>query len=265
MLDFKGKVVLVTGGNSGIGRATALSFAERGARVVIAGRDSDRGTSVVREIQEHSGECCFVRSDVSRAADVATLMQIVVDTYSRLDIACNNAGIETQSASLTAEFNEEEFDLMMATNLKSVWLCMKHELTQMASQHPPGGAIVNTSSVNALAGASRGALYSATKAGVLALTKTAAQEYGPHGIRVNALVAGGFDTPMLQRVLERRSRGDKKLAEQMRAAIIEMTPIRRIGRVEEAASAVVWLCSDAASYVTGHSLIVDGGMMTHFH
>jgi NAD(P)-dependent dehydrogenase (short-subunit alcohol dehydrogenase family) len=183
-----------------------------------------------------------------------------VEIYGRLDYAFNNAATEGKVLAPTADFSEEEFDYTVAVNLKGVWLCMKHQIRQMLNQQPSGGAIVNTSSVNGLGGVAHGAIYAATKAGVLALSKSAAQEYASQNIRVNILVAGGFKTPMLERVFERASGGDSEAASAAEKQIEQMIPLQRIGRPEEAAEAAVWLCSDAASYVTGHSMIVDGGL-----
>ncbi|MCA1837641.1 MAG: SDR family oxidoreductase, partial [Actinobacteria bacterium] len=172
----------------------------------------------------------------------------------------NNAATTDGALSLTADFTEEQFDRAVAMNLKSVWLCIRSEVRQMLFQSPPGGAIVNTSSVNGLGGAPGGSLYSAAKAGVLALTKAAAQEYATQGIRVNALVAGAFRTPMLEYVFETIAGSIADGSAAAEAKYTGLIPMRRIGRPEEAAEAAVWLCSDAASYVTGLSMIVDGGM-----
>jgi NAD(P)-dependent dehydrogenase (short-subunit alcohol dehydrogenase family) len=259
----KDKVVVVTGGSSGIGRATAVALAGEGAKVVIAARDAERGEEVVRRITAAGGQGMFVRTDVSKAQDVEALVTRAVQAYGRLDWAFNNAATEGVLRD-TADFTEEEFDRVMGVNLKGVWLCMQHELRQMLAQKPPGGAIVNTSSVNGLGGAPLGAIYSATKAGVLALTKSAAQEYARHGIRVNALVAGAFDTPMLDSVFEQRSEISGVAPRDVKARVAAWIPMRRIGRPEEAASVAIWLCSDAASYVTGHSMIVDGGLTSPF-
>jgi len=260
MTSLQDKVVLITGGSSGIGRAAAHAFAQAGAKVVLAARRAERGEAVARAIREAGGEARFVRADVSRAADVAALVAQAVATYGRLDAAFNNAATEDGAFALTADFTEEQFDRAIGANLKSVWLCMQHEIRQMLAQSPPGGAIVNTSSVNGLGGAPGGALYSAAKAGILALTKSAAQEYATRAIRVNALVAGAFRTPMLEHVFERAGGGSPEGAAAVEARYTERVPLQRIGRPEEAAAAAVWLCSDAASYLTGHSLIVDGGM-----
>ena len=255
----KGKVVLITGGNSGIGRAAALAFAREGARVVISARGVERGEQVAHEITAAGGQAIFVRADVARSEDVEALVARTVEAYGRLDCAFNNAATEGVLKA-TADVTEGEFDRGVAVNLKGVWLCMKYELRQMLGQQPPGGAIVNTSSVNGLGGVAHGAVYAAAKAGVLALTKSAAQEYARQGVRVNALVAGGFRTPMLERVFERSSGDDPAAASAMAEQLSQMVPLGRIGDPEEAAQAAVWLCSDASSYVTGHSLIVDGGL-----
>ena len=182
-----------------------------------------------------------------------------MDRYGRLDHAFNNAAVAKGAFALTADFDEDEFDEVMRTNLKGVWLCMKHEIRQMLAQDPPGGALVNTSSVNGLGGSPQGALYSASKAGVLALTKSAAQEYAQQGIRVNALVPGAIRTPMLEGVFARAAGDDPEKTLAVEAQYTRMVPLGRIGNPDEAAEAAVWLCSDAASYVTGHSMIVDGG------
>jgi NAD(P)-dependent dehydrogenase (short-subunit alcohol dehydrogenase family) len=254
---FDGKVVLVTGGSSGIGRAAALTFAREGARVVIAGRGAARGAAVLRELEVAGADAAFVSADASREEQVEAFVRETVERFGRLDCAFNSAGtLETGVFKPTAEFSETEFDEHIARNLKSVWLCMKHEIAQMLRQGT-GGSIVNASSVNGLGGVANNALYAAAKAGVLGLTKSAAQEYAPRGIRVNALVAGGFRTPMLEGVFATVSPNDPAAAE---ASFARIVPLGRIGRPEEAAEAVVWLCSDAASYVTGHSMIVDGGL-----
>ena len=253
------KVALVTGGSSGIGRAAALAFSREGARVVIAARGSERGLAVVAEVEAAGGEARFVACDLARPGAAAELVAETVRAYGRLDCAFNNAATTDGALKPTADFSDDEFERTIAANLRSVWACMKHEIRQMLEQQPGGGAIVNTSSVNGLGGAAHGALYSAAKAGVLALTKSAAQEYATAGIRVNALVAGAFRTPMLEGIFERVGGGDPAAAAAVEAQYASMVPLGRIGRPEEAAQAAVWLCTDAASYVTGHSMIVDGG------
>ena len=258
--DLRGKAVLVTGGSSGIGAAAGRAFAAAGARVVIAARGVERGEAVASELRSEGAEVRFVPADMARPEDVQRLVAETVATYGRLDAAFNNAATTDGVFQLLADFSIDDFDRSIAANLRGVWLCMKYEIQQMLSQSPAGGAIVNTSSVNGLGGAPGGALYSAAKAGVLALTKSAAQEYATQGIRVNALVAGGFLTPMLQGVFEHYGGTTPDGADGVRAQYEGLIPMHRIGQPEEAAAAAVWLCSDASSYVTGHSMIVDGGM-----
>jgi len=256
-----GKVTLVTGGSSGIGRAAALTFSREGAKVVVASRSAQAGEETIRAIDEAGGEAIFVRTDVSEASQVEARVAEAIRAYGRLDCAFNNAAARGGAFRDLADFEEDEFDRVVDTNLKGVWLCMKHEIRQMLDQEPPGGAIVNTSSTSGLGGVQQAALYSATKAGVLALTKSAAQEYAQRGIRANALVPGPFRTPMLEFVWEKTSEvipgGSPSDVEESYVAEI---PAGRIGRPEEAADVAVWLCSEAASYVTGHSMIVDGGL-----
>ena len=256
----RGKVILVTGGSSGIGRATALAFARAGAKVVLAARGAERGEEVVREISAAGGTATFVCADVTCGEQVEALVERTVAEYGRLDCAFNNAASVEEPFGMTAEFSEAQFDRSIALNLKSVWLCMRAEICQMMAQQPTGGAIVNTSSVNGLGGVRYAALYAAAKAGVLALTKSAALEYARQGIRVNALVAGAFQTPMLEGVFERVSSGDPKARQAIIKQYEDLVALGRIGRPEEAAEAVLWLCSEAASYMTGHSMIIDGGL-----
>ncbi len=257
---FKGKVALVTGGSSGIGRSAALAFAREGAAVVIAARREAEGSAVAREIEEAGGQAIFVATDVAEPSEIQALVEKTVATFGRLDCAFNNAADAGAPFVFTADFNEEQFDRSMAVNLKSVWVSMREEIRQMLAQSPAGGAIVNTSSVNGLGGVARAALYAAAKAGVISLTKSAALEYSGQGIRVNVLVPGAFDTPMLRGVMAKAAGGSEDALVAIEKAWTERIASGRIGRPEEAAEAAVWLCSDAASYVTGHSLIVDGGL-----
>jgi NAD(P)-dependent dehydrogenase (short-subunit alcohol dehydrogenase family) len=260
----QGKVALVTGGNSGIGRATAIVFAREGAKVVIAARNAERGNRVVEEIRTAGGDARFVATDVGKTADVENMVAKTVEHFGRLDCAVNNAAAYVGAFSLTADFSEEEFDHTMAVDLKGVWLGMKYEIKQMLSQNPTGGAIVNTSSINGLGGAPMASLYSAAKAGILGLSKSAALEYGMQGIRINVLAAGAFETPMLKKSFDRASGGDAETRRKVIESFKSMTAPGRIGNPEEAAEAIVWMCSDAASYVTGHSMIVDGGLTSRF-
>ena len=259
MERLKGKVALVTGGTSGIGQAAALAFAREGASVVIAARRTAPGEELVRQIEQTGGRAFFVRTDVSRAEEVENLLDRVVEKFGRLDCAFNNAAT-IANFSFTADITEEEFDREVSLNLKSVWLCLKYEINQMLNQPLPGGALVNASSVNGLGGTPGAALYSLSKSGILALTKSAALEYASKNIRVNALVPGAFNTPMLQGVISTFADRNKLDEAAVENFYKERIPQGRIGLPEEAAEAAVWLCSDAASYVTGHSMIVDGGM-----
>ena len=201
----------------------------------------------------------FVQADVSHSEQVQSLIAKTVETFGRLDCVLTML-LSWVRAHRTADFSDADFDAEVASNLKSVWLCMKYELQQMQSQEPRGGVIVNTSSLNGLGGAKGAALYSMSKAGILALTKSAAQEYAADGIRVNALVAGGFDTEMLHNAVSQAAGGDAAKIEAVLKGFVGMVPAGRIGRPDEAAQAALWLCSDAASYVTGLSMIVDGGV-----
>jgi NAD(P)-dependent dehydrogenase (short-subunit alcohol dehydrogenase family) len=254
-----GKVALITGGSAGIGKAAARLFAEAGASVVLTARGAERGRRVEQELRQTGLDVLFLKADVSQSEEVQSLIAQIVAKFGRLDCAFNNAAVLSKIAR-TADFSEAEFDAEVISNLKSVWLCMRFEIEQMQSQGPKGGVVVNTSSVNGLGGAKGAALYSMSKAGILGLTKSAAQEYAPDGIRVNALVAGGFDTEMLQSALSKAVGGDASKIEAGLKSIAGMVPAGRIGRPEEAAQAALWLCSDAASYVTGLSMIVDGGL-----
>ncbi len=243
-------VALVTGGNSGIGRATALAWAREGARVVIAARRIRECEEVVEHIKRIGGEALSVQTDVAKPTDVEALIKKTIEAFGRLDWSCNNAGIEGTRGSIT-ECTEEDWDRVIDINLKGVWLCMKYEISQMLKQE--GGAIVNVSSVNGFIGTAGFAPYAASKHGVIGLTKSAAKGYAKEGIRVNVICPGSIDTPMIERV-----DGGPVLPDSWR---IGRTPMGRIGTPEEIAEAVVWLCSEKASYVTGHSMIVDGGLL----
>jgi len=245
----EGKVALVTGGGSGIGRATALTFAREGAKVVVADVVVAGGEETVRLIKAAGGEASFVEADMAKAAEVEALVQKAVATYGRLDCAHNNAGIEGATGK-TADYNEADWDRVISINLTGVWLCMKYEILQMLKQG--GGAIVNTASDAGLLGVPQMPAYVASKHGVVGLTKTAALEYAKSGIRVNAVCPGVIKTPMVERITGQRP----GRAERMTAA----EPVGRMGKPEEIAEAVVWLCSEAASFVTGLPMPVDGGI-----
>ena len=257
--ELSGKVVLITGGSAGIGRAAATLFCAAGASVVLAARGAERGLRAERELRSAGGDALFLQTDVSQPEQVQSLIAKIAARFGQLHCAFNNAAVLSKLAR-TGDFTEEDFDDEVSLNLKSVWLCMKCELELMRRQEPRGGVIVNTSSVNGLGGARYAALYSMSKAGVLALTKSAAQEYAPENIRVNALVPGGFETEMLQRAISQAAGGQQVKAQEIINDYTARVPAGRIGRPEEAAQAALWLCSDASSYVTGQSLIVDGGL-----
>ena len=246
--DFTGKTALITGAAGGIGKATALAFAKAGANVVLADIAQAPGQSLAEEILQSGGSALFVQTDIANSEHVAHLTSAAVASFGRIDYAFNNAGIEEEHGRL-AQSDEQLFDRMMAINVKGVWLCMKHQLSVMHAQR--SGVIVNTASVAGLCGAPKHAIYAATKHAVVGLTKSAAAEYGHYGIRVNSVCPAVIRTPMFERVIE------AKLADA--DAINRMHPIGRIGEVGEVAAAVLWLCSDAASFVTGHQLAVDGG------
>ena len=254
-----GQVAVITGGSAGIGRAAVELFAREGARVVLAARGAERGEDVAARLQAEGFHVLFVQADVSQPEDVQRLVRKTVESFGRLDCAFNNAAA-LATIRRSAEYSEAEFEAEVTSNLKSVWLCMKYEIEQMKEQVPSGGAIVNTSSVNGLGGARGASLYSMAKAGVLGLTKSAAQEYADDGIRLNALVAGAFDTDMLHNAIEQIVGGDPvKIGEAFKGYAARV-PLGRVGHPLEAAQAALWLCSSAASYVTGQSMIVDGGL-----
>ncbi|MFT4041047.1 MAG: glucose 1-dehydrogenase [Thermomicrobiales bacterium] len=241
-----GKAALITGGGAGIGRATALAFAAAGARVTIADIDRASGEATAQALREAGHEAQFIHADVANAAAVEAMVAETVAAFGRLDCAFNNAGIENEER-LLADYPEEVFDRTMAVNLKGVWLCLKAEVTQMQRQGG-GGAIVNASSIAGLRGSKYLTIYSASKYGVIGLTKGAALGYAADGIRVNAVCPGLIDTDMMTRL------------PRTKAVAAERTPIGRLGTPEEIAAAVVWLCSDAASLVTGECLVLDGGV-----
>lgn len=260
MSRFKDRVYVVTGGSSGIGRAVAEHLAREQAQVVVAARGEDRGRDVVRKIEQEGGRAAFVQTDVGEPAQIETLVEETVDRFGRLDGAVNNAGSVAGASVATADLTEEDFDASIQVNLKGVWLCMKHQIRRMLAQDPPGGSIVNVSSVNGLGGARLACAYSAAKAGVLALTKSASQEYVQRGIRINALVPGAFDTPMLQGSMENLASVVGATPKDIERQLLGLVPEGRIGRPDEAAKAILFLLSDDASYLSGTSFIIDGGL-----
>lgn len=247
---FEGKVALVTGGSFGIGRATAVAFAQRGAKVAVVDWIADKENETLKQIADIGGVAEFIQCDVSVPSAVKDMVEKTIRHFGRLDYAFNNAGIEGLSAN-THECTEENFDKTIGINLKGVWLCMKNEIPQMLKNGK--GVIVNCASVAGLNGFAGLPAYVATKHAVVGLTKTAALEYASQGIRVNAVCPGVIHTAMIDRITGK----DKEVEKQF----IGMEPMGRMGNPEEVAEAVVWLCSDAASFVTGVAMPVDGGFV----
>jgi NAD(P)-dependent dehydrogenase (short-subunit alcohol dehydrogenase family) len=242
------KTALITGAASGIGRATALAFAQQGARIALADINPEGGHETLDMIRQKGGEGIFIPTDVSRAADVAAMVEDTLSTFGRLDYAFNNAGIVGMPAT-TVECTEENWSRVLGVDLKGIFLCMKHEIPVMLNQGY--GSIVNSASVVGLIGIRRNISYVASKHGVVGLTRAAALEYAQSGIRINAVCPGYVRTPIL--LLETMP--------EMERHYLAAEPVGRLGRPEEIATAVVWLCSDAASFVTGHTLSVDGGLV----
>jgi NAD(P)-dependent dehydrogenase (short-subunit alcohol dehydrogenase family) len=248
--QFDGKVALVTGGNAGIGKSAAMQFAREGASVVIAARRVDAGEETVAEIRDAGGEAAFVRTDVSKIADVRNMVNTAVETYGRLDYAFNNAGIVLDRGR-THEHTVEDWDQTIDINLKGLWLCVKYEVEVMLEQG--GGAIVNDASTSGLLGGMNRMAYRVSKAGVNMITKVAAIEYAKQGIRVNCVCPGTIHTAILDRMIA-ESPG---LLERASAA----EEMGRVGQPDEVAEAVIWLCSDTSSFVNGHIMPIDGGFM----
>jgi NAD(P)-dependent dehydrogenase (short-subunit alcohol dehydrogenase family) len=248
-MKFSGQVALVTGAASGMGRATAEAFAAEGLKVVVSDVNVEGGNETVALIRAAGGEASFVQCNVASDAEVKALVGQSVATYGRLDYAFNNAGVDRETCRLAA-VTEAQFDFVSDVNFKGVWLCMKYQLEVMLAQN--FGAIVNTASVLGLRGFAEQSVYSATKHAVVGLTKSAAIGYAKKGIRVNAVCPGGIETAMVKPHLD----ADPELRKRLTGA----HPIGRLGQSEEIASAVLYLCCDGASFVTGQSLAVDGGL-----
>ena len=247
MKTLENKVALVTGATSGIGKATALALGNAGAKVVFSGRREQEGEDTANLIRQSGAECLFVRSDVSNESDVKALVQKTVETYGRLDCAFNNAGMEPPSKPLH-EQSVEDFDKLMAINVRGLFLCIKYEIPQMLNQG--SGVIINNSSMGGLIGFPGFSPYIASKHAVMGLTRSAALDYAKQGIRINAVNPGFITTDMIDRIVSTGSTASD---------LASTVPMGRIGQSEEIAATVVFLCSDAASYITGQSLVVDGG------
>ena len=249
MNGINGGVAIVTGAGSGIGRETALRSAEEGASVVVVDVDEDGGRGTVGLVEDADGEATFVRGDVTEQDDVDRAVETALDEYGGLDFAHNNAGIEGDTDPL-ADHDEDDWDRVVDINLKGVWRCMRSEIPEMVADG--GGAIVNTASISGLTG-SGGAPYVASKHGVIGLTRKATLDYAEEDVRINAVCPGVIDTPMVERAGEE----DPEMMEQITAGV----PAGRLGTPEEIANAVVWLCSDDASFVMGHPMTIDGGLL----
>ncbi len=248
--EFEGKVAIVTGAGSGIGRATACAFARRGAKVAVADWETEGGEATVEQIKKSGGEAIFIKTDVSKTEEVQNLVNKTVEIYGRLDYALNNAGVNRGIGVLTADYKEEDWDIVQSINLKGVWLCMKYEILQMLKQGGKG-TIVNTASISGLSAHPADPAYVSSKFGCVGLTKTAALEYAKTNIRINCVCPGPVKTGLFDKVEEAipgASEGAK-----------DMVPMGRVGEPEEVAEAVMWLCSDAASFVTALAMSVDGG------
>jgi NAD(P)-dependent dehydrogenase (short-subunit alcohol dehydrogenase family) len=246
----KGKITLITGGSSGIGRAAAQLFSREGAKVVIADINAEGGEEVVQSITDAGGEAYFVRTDVSKSTEVKALIKNIIERYSRLDCAFNNAGI-AEAGSSVANHTEEAWNRNIDTNLRGTWLCIKYEIPVMVEQG--SGAIVNTTSTaGLLIGSKYRSAYAASKAGIVSLTKTAALEYAEYGLRIN-VICPVARTPLLEKFFE--------LNPEAEADFISQIPMGRIAGPEEIAEGALWLCSDASSYVTGHVLALEGGSL----
>ena len=251
---FQNKVALITGGGGNIGRATALAYAREGARVAIA--DIEGGETTVEKIQSAGGEAFYVKTDISKANEVEALIRAIVDRFGRPDFAFNNAGIRGKWAP-SAEIHEEEWDRIIQTNLKGVWLSMKYEIPEISKR---GGTIVNMASVLGLSGFAKLAPYSASKHGIVALTKTAALEYAEKGIRINAVCPGYIDTNLLGGNVKDTRGWIKKFKKEMLYALLKkLEPAGRFGKPDEIANAVIWLSSPVSSPITGQALVIDGG------
>lgn len=253
MVQLSQKVAIVTGGSSGIGKASALTFAREGAKVVVADVDVTAGEETAQQIFARGGEALFVKTDVSQAMEVRSLIRKTIDVYGSVDCLFNNAGIEGPRSS-TAAYTEANWDRVININLKGVWLCMKYALPYMKEQGR--GAIVNMSSIHGLSSGIQGfSPYVTSKHGVIGLTRATAAEYARMGIRINVVCPGYVNTPMVENNLMMNQ------AEQFDQWLKAFVPAGRLGTQSEIAEAVVWLCSDAASFVVGHTMVVDGGFL----
>ena len=246
MTQFNGKVAIVTGGGSGIGRTTSIEFATEGATVVIASRNEKDGLQTVKQIQDIGGTALFVKTDITKEADVKNLVEKTINIYGRLDFAFNNAGVSQDPSPIDTQ-TADEFDQILNTNVKGVWLCLKHQLPEIVKTK---GVIVNTASMAGVVGFSGAAAYTASKHAVIGLTKSFALEFASTGVRINSIAPGFIDTGMFDKI-----GGNDDLKEEFAKQI----PLKRWGKTQEIANSVIYLCSSKSSFVTGHILVIDGG------
>lgn len=247
--SFPNKVALITGGGSGIGRVAAHAFAGAGAKVVIGDHNAAGGAETVAQIEDLGGEALFIKADVTAVDDVKALVDVTVAQHGQIDFALNNAGISGTQVSLH-EYDDEVFQNVIDVNLKGVWYCMKYEIQQMLCQKK--GVIVNLASVAGLVGAPRLSAYAASKHAVVGLTKTAALEYVRHGIRINAVCPGFTETPMVM--------GNPDTRSDFSDRVVQGIPARRLGKPEEIAAAILYLCSEETAFMVGHAMVLDGGI-----
>lgn len=257
-IDLSGKKVLITGGTSGIGKATARIFLKHRAEVIITSRSEQKGDGAISDLSKMPGKVSYIQADISQPGAISHLFSQIDD----LDIAVNNAGMTGGVGKTIVEVTEEEYDLTMNTNLKGLWICMKNELLLM--ERKASGSIVNVSSINGLGGVPNGSIYAATKAGVLALTKSAALEYARLGIKINAVVPGAINTAMLAEAISKQSGPETEESKKLKKTYTSHIPKARLGNVEEVAEAILWLGTSAPEYMVGHSLVVDGGLSTPY-
>jgi NAD(P)-dependent dehydrogenase (short-subunit alcohol dehydrogenase family) len=252
MFDFAGKVALITGGTVGIGQATAIAFAQAGASVIVAGRRAAEGEATLQKIKDVGGNGIFTMADITQEADVEAMIEGAITMFGRVDFAFNNAGTFGETPTLV-EQNQKQYDRIMDVNVKGVWLSMKYQAAQMIKQG--AGVIVNNSSGFGLVGAGSAPLYAASKHAVIGLTKSSALEFAKSGIRVNAVCPGVVS----ETEMHSNSVGT---SEQVRDYMLSVHPVGRFGKPSEIASAVLWLCSDGAAFVTGQAIAIDGGYTT---